>query len=121
MPIKRRPLLGNENWAEPVPKKYVRSGTVFTRRTRRSAHVHPTSRSAFLLLQSLTESNACASVRVKPSSVAQLRIPVRAAAFRRGVEQRPERIEIRRAARILSGIGGGAVHFAAPEVADGAV
>src|SRR5882757_937743 len=51
-------------------------------------------------------------------SIIELRIPVLAATFRCGVEQGPERIEIGRAARILSGIGGHATHFAAPEMPD---
>src|SRR3954464_6295313 len=120
MPIKRRPLLGNENWAEPVPKKYVRSHAVLPRQTRRSAHVHRTSRLAIFLLPSLIGSNACASARVTSRSITELRIPIRAAAFRRGVEQCPQRIEIRRATRILSGIGR-RTHLAAPEMADRSV
>src|SRR4051812_45962426 len=53
-----------------------------------------------------------------PALVTQARIPVLAAAFGRGVENGPERIEIRRAARVLAGIGGGYSHFAGPEMAD---
>src|SRR5258706_16243697 len=43
---------------------------------------------------------------VNPDSIAQARIPVPAAAFRRGVQNGLERIQVRRAARILTGIGG---------------
>src|SRR5690242_13308719 len=62
--------------------------------------------------------------RIEPSLTAlvtQTRIPVLAAAFGRGVENGPERIEIRRAARVLAGIGGGHSHFAGPEMTDRAV
>src|ERR1700675_1158807 len=59
-------------------------------------------------------------MRPKPalSGIIQLRIPIGAAAFRRNVEDGPERHQVRRAARILSGIGGSTVHLAAPEMPD---
>ena len=53
--------------------------------------------------------------------VVQLGIPIGAAAFRRAIEKRPERIDIRSAAWILSGIRHLATHLSTPEVADLAV
>src|SRR5437868_11933364 len=61
------------------------------------------------------------SIAMTPHSVSELRIPILAAAFRRGVENGPQRIEIGRTARILAGVGGRGSHFARPEMADGAV
>src|SRR5882672_5746641 len=55
---------------------------------------------------------------VNPDSIAQARIPVPAAAFGRGVQNGPERIEVGRTARILAGVGGGLSHFAGPEMTD---
>jgi hypothetical protein len=53
--------------------------------------------------------------------VIELWIPVRAAALRRQVQHKPKRVEVRRAARILSGIGHCSAHLAAIEVADDSV
>src|SRR5437762_9630410 len=53
--------------------------------------------------------------------VAQAWVPILAAALRRGVEDRPQRIEIGRAARILTGIGRARSHFNGPEVTDRAI
>src|SRR6476469_8643469 len=50
--------------------------------------------------------------------VTQLRIPIGAASIRRHVQNGPERHQIGRTARILSGIGRGSIHFAAPEMPD---
>ena len=54
-------------------------------------------------------------------SIVQFRIPIFAAPFRRHVKDSPERHQIRRAARILSGIGRGAIHLTGPEMPDGPV
>src|SRR4051812_40220144 len=50
--------------------------------------------------------------------VVQLRIPITAAPLRCRIQHHPERRRIRRAARILAGIGGRAGHLARPEMAD---
>src|SRR3954453_2011103 len=47
---------------------------------------------------------------MNPDSIAQSRIPVLAAAFGRGVQNGPQRIEIGRPARILAGVGGRRSH-----------
>src|SRR3979409_1435130 len=54
-------------------------------------------------------------------SIVQFRIPIFAAPFRRHVKDSPERHQIRRAARILSGIDRGAIHLTGPEMPDGPV
>src|SRR5262249_57756315 len=54
-------------------------------------------------------------------SVIEFRIPVLAASLGRGVEDRPERIDVGSAAWILSGIGHRAAHLGGPEMADRAV
>src|SRR5262249_55698886 len=51
--------------------------------------------------------------------VVQLRIPACAASFRGQVQQQPERIEIRTAARVLSGICHSCAHLSAIEMSDG--
>lgn len=55
------------------------------------------------------------------SRVTQLRVPVLAAPLRSGIEESPQRIEVRRAAWILSRIRRAGVHLTGPEVANGAV
>lgn len=52
---------------------------------------------------------------------AVLRLPVGAAPVWRGVEDRPERIEVGRAAWILLGVGHRGAHLAGPEMPDRAV
>src|SRR5689334_12495283 len=61
------------------------------------------------------------SIAMMPHSVSELRIPIRAAPLRRGVENGPQRIEFGRAAWILTGIGGARSHFPGPEMANAAV
>src|SRR6476620_7866516 len=65
--------------------------------------------------------NSDGAARIVPALVAQLRIPVDATTFRRRIQDCPERINVRRAARVLAGIGGLGPHLAGPEMADGAV
>src|SRR5260370_37202465 len=60
------------------------------------------------------------SIAMTPHSVSETRIPVLAAPLGRGVENRPQRIEFGRAARILTGIGGRGSQFAGPEMAGAA-
>src|SRR3569833_39649 len=59
--------------------------------------------------------------RPRSAAVIELRIPVRIAALRRGVEHGPERHQVGRTARVLSRIGSREIHLAAPEVPDRAV
>src|SRR6476620_5169697 len=61
------------------------------------------------------------SIAVTRPSITETRIPILAAALRRGVEDSPQRIEFGRTTRILTGVGGCRSHFARPEMADGAV
>ena len=53
--------------------------------------------------------------------VLQLRIPIRAATSRRKVQHQPERIQVRPAARILSGVGHRTAHLAGVEVTNDSV
>jgi len=53
--------------------------------------------------------------RLGTGSVVQLRIPVSPASFRRQVEKRPQRCNVRRVARVLAGIGHFEAHLARPE------
>src|SRR5262245_42683604 len=53
--------------------------------------------------------------------VLEPRIPTGAAPIRRRIEHGPDRHEVWRAARILTGIGGRERHLSAPKVADGSV
>src|ERR1051325_11918519 len=48
-------------------------------------------------------------------SIAQLRVPVRAASLGRQIEDRPQRRDVRRIARILARIGHVLCHLACPE------
>src|SRR5690348_18266739 len=53
--------------------------------------------------------------------VLELRVPGRMPAFRRAVEDGPQRHQVGGAARVLAGIGALGTHLAAPEMADRAV
>ena len=48
-------------------------------------------------------------------------MPIRAAAFRRQVQHQPERIDVRRATRILSRVGHRTAHLAAVKVTDDSI
>src|SRR5471032_1549592 len=50
--------------------------------------------------------------------VVELRIPILALPFRRGVQHHPQRGRVGGASWVLAGVGGGAGHLTGPEVAD---
>src|SRR5689334_21680556 len=82
---------------------------------------HPETRFTECPASSCSSCEFCWNRMIDCPSVAQTRIPVLAPSFGRGVQNGPERIQIGRTARILTGISGGKSHFAAPEMTDHSV